>query len=59
MFAEKCLATLATQVYTTLVEPDTFHSSVCLRDLEGKWDVCKEERLGQFLVIPYTNAVVL
>lgn len=56
LFAEKCLAT---QMYTTLVDPDTFHSSVCLRDMEGKWEVCKEERLSQFLVIPYAKALVL
>lgn len=58
MFAEKCLAILAAQESTTLVELDTFHS-VCLCDLEGKWEVCKEEGLSQFLVIPYTKAVLL
>lgn len=58
LFAEKCLAVLAAQESRTLVEPDTFHS-VCLCDLEGKWEVCKEEGLSQFLVIPYTKAVVL
>lgn len=44
---------------TALLEPDTFHSSVCFCDLEGKWEICEEEILNQFLVIPCTKAVVL